>query len=79
MRLTCDEIETIRIHMNAFKEKLCNQGRWNDAMEYQRIVDKLEILYAELKMKKDEELEFQRIMDKLNKLHDKKGGLKFHG
>ena len=49
MRLTCEEIEIIRIHMNAYKEKLCNQGRWNEAMEYQRIVDKLDNLYAERK------------------------------
>lgn len=48
MRLTSSEIETIRIHMNAFKEKLCNQGRWNEAQEYQDIVDKLaELLTAE--------------------------------
>ena len=44
MRLTHDEIETIRIHMNAFKENLCNQHRWKEAEEYQTIVDKLDDL-----------------------------------
>lgn len=44
MKLTRSEIETISIHMNAFKEKLCNQGRWNEAQEYQDIVDKLDEL-----------------------------------
>ena len=27
-RLTDDDFETIRIHLNAYKEKLCNQQRW---------------------------------------------------
>ena len=33
-RLTDDDFETIRIHLNAFKEKLCNQQRWEEAKEY---------------------------------------------
>lgn len=50
MKLTRSEVETIRIHMNAFKEKLCNQGRWNEAQEYQDIIDKLdELLKTERK------------------------------
>lgn len=40
-RLTDDDFETIRIHLNAFKEKLCNQQRWEEAEEYQRIIDRL--------------------------------------
>ena len=44
MRLTHDEIETIRIHINAFKENVCNQHRWKEAEEYQTIVDKLDDL-----------------------------------
>lgn len=40
-RLTDDDFETIRIHLNAYKEKLCNQRRWKEADEYQQIVDKL--------------------------------------
>ena len=44
MTLTHDEVETIRIHMNAFKENLCNQCRWKEAEEYQTIVDKLDDL-----------------------------------
>ena len=40
-RLTDDDFETIRIHLNAQKEKLCNQKRWEEAEEYQRIIDRL--------------------------------------
>lgn len=40
-RLTDDDFETIRILLNADKEKLCNQHRWKEAEEYQRIIDKL--------------------------------------
>ena len=39
-RLTDDDFETIRIHLNAQKEKLCNQRRWEEAEEYQRIIDR---------------------------------------
>lgn len=39
-RLTDDDFETIRIHLDAYKEKLCNQGRWKGAKEYQRIYDR---------------------------------------
>ena len=39
-RLTDDDFETIRIHLNAYKEKLCNQKRWKEAEEYQRIIDR---------------------------------------
>lgn len=39
-RLTDDDFETIRIHLDACKEKLCNQGRWKEAKEYQRIYDR---------------------------------------
>lgn len=39
-RLTDDDFETIRIHLNACKEKLCNQQRWEEAEEYQRIIDR---------------------------------------
>lgn len=39
-RLTDDDFETIRIHLNAHKEKLCNQHRWEEADEYQRIIDR---------------------------------------
>ena len=42
--LTEDEIKAIRIHMNAFKERLCNQRRWKEAEEYQQIVDKLDVM-----------------------------------
>lgn len=40
-RLTDDDFETIRIHLNAQKERLCNQQRWEEAEEYQRIIDRL--------------------------------------
>ena len=39
-RLTNDDFETIRIHLNAYKKKLCNQHRWKEAEEYQRIIDR---------------------------------------
>lgn len=39
-RLTDSDFETIRIHLNAEKEKLCNQQRWKEAEEYQRIIDR---------------------------------------
>lgn len=39
-RLTDDDFETIRIHLSAYKENLCNQHRWKEAEEYQRIIDR---------------------------------------
>lgn len=39
-RLTDDDFETIRIHLNAYKEKLCNQHRWKEAEEYRCIIDR---------------------------------------
>ena len=39
-RLTDDDFETIRIHLNAYKEELCNQRRWKEAGEYQRIIER---------------------------------------
>ena len=39
--LTADDIETIRIHLSAFKEELCNQGRWTEAEEYERLIQRL--------------------------------------
>lgn len=37
-RLTDDDVETIRIHLSAFKEQLCNQHRWKEAEEYQQLI-----------------------------------------
>ena len=37
-RLTDDDFETIRIHLSAFKEKLCNQRRWGEAEEYEQLI-----------------------------------------
>ena len=39
-RLIDDDFETIRIHLNAHKEKLCNLHRWEEAEEYQRIINR---------------------------------------
>ena len=48
--LTKEDINTIRIHINAFKEKLCNQHRWTEAVKYQKIDDKLDaMLNTEMK------------------------------
>ena len=37
-RLTDDDFETIRIHLSAFKERLCNQHRWKEAEDYERLI-----------------------------------------
>ena len=39
--LTADDKETIRIHLGAFKEELCNQGRYTEAEEYEEIINRL--------------------------------------
>ena len=39
--LTDDDKETIRIHLGAIKEELCNQHRWDEAKEYEGIIDRL--------------------------------------
>ena len=38
--LTEDDKETIRIHLSAFKERLCNQCRWNEAKEYEELISR---------------------------------------
>ena len=40
-RFMDDDFETIRIHLQAHLEDLCNQHRWKEAEEYQRIIDKI--------------------------------------
>ena len=40
-QLTNDDIETIRVHLSAIKEDLCNQHRWNEAKEYEALIDRL--------------------------------------
>lgn len=39
--LTDEDLETIRIHLSAFKEEMGNQGRWEEAKEYERIIMRL--------------------------------------
>ena len=39
-RLTDDDFETIRIHLSAFKESLCNQRRWKEAEDYERLISR---------------------------------------
>ena len=39
--LTKDDIETIRIHLGAIKENLCNQRRWKEAQEYENLIKRL--------------------------------------
>lgn len=48
-QLTDDDKEVIRIHLNAFKEKLCNQYRWIEAQEYEELIDRLMNLQPERK------------------------------
>ena len=38
--LTDDDFETIRIHLSAFKEGLCNQRRWKEAEDYERLISR---------------------------------------
>lgn len=40
MTLSDDEIETIRIHLSAIKEELCNQGRYGEAAYYEKLIEK---------------------------------------
>ena len=40
-QLTDEDKETIRIHLSAFKERLCNQRRWNEAKEYEELISRL--------------------------------------
>ena len=40
MTLSDDDIETIRIHLSAIKEGLCNQGRYGEATYYQKLIEK---------------------------------------
>lgn len=53
-RLTDDDFETIRIHLNAYKETLCNQHRWKEAEEYQRIIDRFMAFASEQPIFKSE-------------------------
>lgn len=43
-RLTNKDFEVIRLHLNAQKERLCNQRLWEWAEEYQCIIDKIDKL-----------------------------------
>lgn len=45
--LSEDDIETIRIHLSAFCENLCNQGRWNEAKEYERLIERFLLACAQ--------------------------------
>ena len=40
MTLSDDEIETIRIHLSAIKEELCNQSRYGEATYYEKLIEK---------------------------------------
>lgn len=40
-KLTDDDIETIRIHISAFKGELSKQHRWEDAQEYDDLINRL--------------------------------------
>ncbi len=51
-RLTDDDFETIRIHLSAHKEELCNQRRWKEAEEYQRIIDRFMCFASEQPVRK---------------------------
>lgn len=55
--LTDDDFETIKIHLDAYKEKLCNQGRWKEAKEYQRIYDRF-MAFASAQPERDIPLDY---------------------
>ena len=40
-QLTDEDKEIIRIHLSAIKERLCNQRRWNEAREYEELINRL--------------------------------------
>lgn len=40
MKLSDDDIETIRIHLSAIKGELCNQGRYGEATYYEKLIEK---------------------------------------
>lgn len=40
-RLSEGDKEVIRIHLGAIKETLCNQRRWEEAQEYEGIIERL--------------------------------------
>lgn len=66
-RLTDDDFETIRIHLNAYKEKLCNQQRWKEAEEYQRIINRfMSFASAQPEPLTEEEM---RLLKKLRSFH----------
>lgn len=55
VEFTLDELNTLRIHVSAIKEGLCNQRRYGDALEYQIIQDKLELIIKEVEKGKKNE------------------------
>lgn len=47
MSLSKDDIETVLITLNASKEDLCNRGLWKVAEEYQQLIDKILVNFAD--------------------------------
>ena len=45
--LSKDDIETILINLNASKEDLCNRGLWSIAEEYQQLIYKIVVNFAD--------------------------------
>lgn len=44
-KLSKDDVETIRIGLQAELEDLCNQGRWNEAKEQQGLIDRFKAFF----------------------------------
>lgn len=61
--LSADEIKTIKIHINAIKEMLCNQKRYHEAEDYQHIVNKLDNAIESMKALPSAEPEIIRCKD----------------
>lgn len=48
VEFTLDKLNTMSNRYNFIKERLCNQGRLAEALEYQIIQDKLEMIIKEV-------------------------------
>lgn len=54
---TLNKLKMMRTHFSAVKEKLCNQRRWEEALEYQVIQDKLELIIREVEKETKNEID----------------------
>lgn len=55
VEFTLDELRTMGSWCNFIKERLCNQGKLAEALEYQIIQDKLELIIKEVEKRNKNE------------------------